>query len=380
MNSSKATKSTGGAYVASGSFACTFSPPMSCGHVLSSRSKSGKSNKNQRKIGKVFEDTTDALHEAEIQRIIQAVDPQNTFTVKYFGRCKVASVSPQDHIEACNKDIEINKSMQLVYGHGGRDLWNVIGTINENDTKPNDTFVRLFLKFEPLFRGVKRLNSMGYLHLDIKLENIVYDGNKMSLVDFGLMNSKSRMMTKGQERLLFDYPYYPPEFKFLAVLRSINPQTDFSKFKAFFMRNFGVISVRNESEVHKELERFFASYSFQSDRSLDGEKLFDKADLYSVGVSLLILYTYTVQKDDYRTYIIYDLIKDMVNCNPYERPSWDEVLRRVVEMKHLITPMTRSPKVNLAERQPRSTRSTRSTRKTPHADILSIKTRSKSAR
>jgi hypothetical protein len=361
--------SKGGAYVASGSYACTFSPPMSCGP--STRSKMLKS-RNQQKIGKVFEDTDDALREAEIQRIIHAVDPQNTFTVKYVGRCKVASISPQDEIDACDKDIQKDRNMQLIYGYGGKDLWNVIGTTK--GARVNDTFVRLFLKFEPLFRGVSRLNSMGYLHLDIKLENIVYDGHKLSLVDFGLMNTKSQMLNKAQKALLsYDYPYYPPEFKFLSVIRTINPQTDFLKFKTFFMRNFGVIAVKEESLIHRELERFFASYIFQTDRSLDGERLLDKADIYSVGVSLMILYSYIVQRDDYRTYIIHDLIKDMVNCNPYERPSWEEIMRRILEIKQLITSVPGSSKPNLIQRQMRS-------KKTPHADILSIKTRSKSAR
>jgi serine/threonine protein kinase len=373
MKSSKHT-SSGGAYVASGSYACTFSPPLSCTpHAHTTKSKALKTFRN-RKIGKVFEDSDDALREAEIQRIIHAVDPKNTFTVKYVGRCRISAISPQDEIGSCDKDIQNNKNMQLIYGYGGQDLWKVIGSTGKG-RNTNDTFVKLFLKFEPLFRGVHRLNSIGYLHLDIKVENIVYDGNRLSLVDFGLMNTKSQMMSKSQtSHLSYDYPYYPPEFKFLAVLRTINPQTDFQKFKAFFMRNFGVITVKEESVIHKELERFFASYIFQSDRSLDGERILDKADIYSVGVTLMILYSYLVLDDDYRTYIIHDLIKDMVNCNPYERPSWEEILRRLDEIREIVvTPgAKRSSKVRSNKQQ--------KTRKTVHADILSIKTRSGSVR
>jgi len=122
----------------------------------------------------------------------------------------------------------------------------------------------------------------------------------------------------------------------MSVARTINPQTDFVKFKAFFMRNFGVISIKDESSIHKELERFFASYIYQNDHSLDGIGMFAKSDLYSVGVTLEIIYSYIVRTDDYRTYIIKDLIKDMINCNPYERIGWDEVLRRMQEIKQLI--------------------------------------------
>jgi hypothetical protein len=373
MKSSKNTSSTGGAYVASGSYACTFSPPLSCSPSARTTKTKAMKTFGSRKIGKVFQNSDDALREAELQRIIQSVDPHNTFTVKYVGKCRIAGVTPQDNVASCDKDIQVNKNMQLVYGYGGRDLWNVIGSADKAGNV-NNTFVKLFLKFEPLFRGVHRLNSMGYLHLDIKVENIVFDGSKLFLVDFGLMNSKSQMLSKSQKPLLsYDYPYYPPEFKFLAVLRTINPQTDFMKFKAFFMRNFGVISVKEESVVHKELERFFAAYIFQSDRSMDGEKILDKADIYSVGVTLMILYSYIVAKDDYRTYIIYDLIKDMVNCNPYERPSWEEILRRVDEIKDLISPELRRGSM-------KSKAGLTKTNKTQPASILSIKTRSKNVR
>lgn len=332
-------KSKGGAYVASGTYACTFSPPLSCGRVKSH---------SQQKLGKVFESSDAAIQEAEIQSIIRKVDPNNLFTVKYFGKCKIAGINQEDDMESCSKDIRVNRNIQLTYEYGGKALWDVIALYKGTSTS-NDKFVKLFLKFEPLFSGVKRLNDMGYLHLDIKLENIVFDSIKLSLIDFGLMKNISEMMSKIQKSLLsYDYPYYPPEFKFMSVARTINPQMDFVKFKAFFMRNFGVISIKDESLIHKELERFFASYIYQNDHSLDGNGMFAKSDLYSVGVTLIILYDYIVRKDDYRTYIIKDLIKDMINCNPYERIGWDEVLRRTQEIKQLIA--AKSP------RQPSSTK------------------------
>ncbi len=367
--------SSGGAYIASGSYACIFSPPLACATHGAPGNKSKVKTYGSRKIGKVFDDSDDALREAEIQRIVHTVDPNNAFTVKYIGRCRISSIAPRDEISSCDKNVQSNKNMQLIYGYGGKDLWSVIGSTDKGGNA-NDTFVKLFLKFEPIFRGVTKLNSMGYLHLDIKVENIVFDGHKLYLVDFGLMNTKSQMMSKSQiSHLSYDYPYYPPEFKFLAVLRTINPQTDFLKFKAFFMRNFGVIAVKEESLIHKELERFFASYIFQNDRSLDGERFLDKADIYSVGVTLMILYSYLVLNDDHRTYIIHDLVKDMVNCNPYERPTWEEVLRRLDEIKVLVAPVTRESKQKLL-----GNRRDVKTRKTPPADILSIKTRSKDAR
>lgn len=325
-------KSKGGAYVAAGTYACTFSPPLSCGRV--------KSHSHQ-KLGKVFENSDAAIQEAEIQNIIQKVDPNNLFTVKYYGKCRIAGVNPEDEIESCSKDIRVNKNIQLTYEYGGKALWDVIALYKGSNS--NDKFFKLFLKFEPLFRGVQRLNDMGYLHLDIKLENIVFDGTKLSLIDFGLMKSVKEMMNKLQKSLLsYDYPYYPPEFKFMSVARTINPLTDFAKFKAYFMRNFGVISIKDESLIHKELERFFALYIYQNDNSLDGTGMFAKSDLYSVGVTLTILYDHIVRADDYRTYIIKDLIKDMINCNPYERIGWDEVMRRMQEMKQLVA--SKSPR------------------------------------
>lgn len=319
----------GGAYIASGSYACTFSPPLQC---QGSTSVSGIDS--TRKVGKVFNHKKDGATEIETQRVLDSIDPEHLFTVNYYGKCRVGKITTADDIDSCDKTIQSNENLQIVYGHGGKDLWSVIGSTSF--ARMNDVFVRLFFKFQPVIEGMKRLNTAGYLHMDIKPDNIVFDGSKLSMIDFGLMSRKNALFGKDKKaQLAFDYPYYPPEFKLHSGMRTI--ESDLHKFQSFFMQNFGVISVKEESVIAKELQRFLAMYASDIETSLDGARIFDKSDVYSLGVTLTILHKYMITNDDARTYIIKCIINDMINCNPYERSTWDDVLRKITEIKTMLT-------------------------------------------
>lgn len=321
----------GGAYLSSGSYACTFTPPLQCQKPTGAARgtlRSPQSN-GARKVGKVFNNKKYGMTEVETQHVIASVDPEHLFTVNYYGKCLVGRITAADQINDCDKNIETNESVQIIYGHGGKDLWNVI-----SDTplhKMNDTFVQLFLKFQPVIAGLKRLNAAGYLHMDIKPDNIVFDGNKVSVIDFGLMAKMSSLLTKGRSaQLAFDYPYYPPEFK----LQSVND--DLYKFQTSFMQNFNVISFKEESLIAKELQRYLAMSKSEDDGVRNFDK-FNKSDIYSLGATLMILHKYMVTTDDMKTYIIKSFIMEMVNCNPYERSTWDDVLKKFNEIKTLLT-------------------------------------------
>ena len=170
----KRTSKSGGSFVSSGAYACTFSPPLACKNTQLPSFQSNVATANTRSIGKVFVEREAGQQELEVYKIVQMLDPKNTFTVPILKHCTIGELSPEDKVSLCNKNIRQHESVQLVYKHGGEDLWNVAKT-TKNSSK---LYFELFQKLEPLLRGLQKLNNNGWLHLDIQPENIVYVKNK----------------------------------------------------------------------------------------------------------------------------------------------------------------------------------------------------------
>ncbi len=334
MATTSTTKKRGGRYVSSGSYACTFSPPIQCrdSHPQTLLTS------NFGLIGKVFKDDESGLDELEISKIVKSIDPRSEFTVPLVRRCRIGKPAPSDNPGSCDKALIPNKSIQLVYEHGGKDLWNFAA----KGVSGEEAFLKMFLKFEPVFRGMQRLNDANWLHLDLKPENIVYNGKKVSVVDFGMMARVADLYDKVHRPLLmYDYPYYPPEFKLYVMSKTFNRDADFNKFKSFFDRNFSVINVMDEPTATKQLARFVKMYNPN-----DFDSMFKKSDIYAMGMTLMVVLRSAVEKDTPLTFIASTLIRDMMNCNPYERPDWGEVLRRFEGLKGFLSGKKLSKVVN----------------------------------
>lgn len=67
--------------------------------------------------------------------------------------------------------------------------------------------------FEELAKIVNEINLQGYAHLDLKLENIMFDKNgKMKVIDFGFMKELSGFQGKGKIKCYAGtIPYKAPE-------------------------------------------------------------------------------------------------------------------------------------------------------------------------
>ena len=141
--------------------------------------------------------------------------------------------------------------------------------------------------------------------------------------------TKMSKLTSKKKLLEYDYPYYPPEFKLSLVATKYD---DFYSFKRAFFRNFAMLPVMDEVNMSKQLERFVALLKLR--HTEPGQ--FDKADIYALGITFLILYNYMVKNDTSVSLLIHNLFSDMANCNPYERPSWDEILARYKTIKLLM--------------------------------------------
>lgn len=316
----------GGKYVSSGTYGCTFSPPLNC--------KGAKGVGTRKLIGKVFPQEDDGLEEAELQSIIASVDPKGEFTVPMVHRCSIGTFRKTDDAKACKKDIVENESLQLIYTHGGVDLRQFM-TDHKGKPTSDRAFVNLFFKFEPVLYGLRRLNEAGWAHLDIKPENIVYDGKHVRLIDFGLL-SKVKDLPSSEWLLKYDYPYYPPEFKMHVMLpATLTKATRVAAFTRAFFNNFNFVPSVDKARAEKELDRFIAMQIHKPVK--DPAKLFGKADIYSIGVTLTILRRALLRgSDSPRAFILDSFLSRLTNCNWHERPAWDEVIQHYELTKRLL--------------------------------------------
>jgi len=325
----------GGRYVGEGTYGCVFTPPLKC--------KSGKTIKNAKKpfknneaIGKVFENGDEESIQFEIKtaKFFKQLDPNNEFTVPYYGRCITDSdvADRSDGIENCTiiQENPYNVS-QLIYANGGDDLDIVIDNIHGKykDLK----FDRFVMLFKPIMKGLLKLNKRGYAHADIKPNNLVYSKKDglVKMIDFGLMKLLKQL--NHNHILKFHSPFQPPEANILYYI-SIGVINELQIYE-HVMKNFNsynYISMVNFLEFAKydEKLREFIKVAVAmniADLSKHFNSIFvNKYDIYSLGMSFVdIVYHLRADNglniidDNLFTAFIKSVVVPMIDPNPYNR-------------------------------------------------------------
>lgn len=321
----------GGAFVNSGTYGCVFNPPIKC-----FRKKNTSAIANA--AGKIFDDDKAFKDEYNELKTIHKLDPKYTFTVPYLGHCKVQrkDFKSSDEVDKCTRHISLtkNKYTQLIYKFGGVDL-------NKYYKYPTRYFIHfeeLIKLFIPMMEGLRRMGTKNVAHVDIKPENILLDLSvpKIYLIDFGLITPFDMLK---HESYFHDheYPYYPPEFKVMSLLRSGTYTTD--NAMNVFMKNF---TFYNESVFMKWLTSKWPSYqktlrqffeSFNKSTLGDVQKIFDleyvqKLDSYGLAMTLIeITYRLTMSKQlvlknpstDFTKQLLQQVLLPMIHPEPVKR-------------------------------------------------------------
>lgn len=270
--------------IGEGSYGCIFRPYVNC-KIKTKRIKSG--------VGKIFIDNIDFQNEKSIQEKIDLLDPKYEFTVPLYTSCDTNKFIKNDQAEKCTLlDNSINNShKQLIYKYGGKDFKSILklkGNINK--------FMDIFIKLRPILLGIKKLYENNYVHQDIKPANILFDGKKISLIDFGIVTHCNKIYTQENTYVLkYNYPYYPPEYKLFIH------KGNFNSFYSKTMNNFKfdfliggryidlVYIIRNiiNINIKEELNNIY--------NSTNKNNIFEpnKIDLYSVGIVILELYIWS---------------------------------------------------------------------------------------
>lgn len=297
-------------FISSGSYGCIFKPYVKCANrQVKLRDKNV--------IGKIFENDEDLEKEREKVMMVQVLDPKHEFTLPFYGECDVTTFSKYNAADKCehiDSFDDPSPRKQLLYAYGGKDL------LKYMEQNTNTGYKSVLKAFIPIIEGVNILNNHKISHLDIKPDNIVYDGNRLYLIDFGMLSPTSKIY-KLKYILDHDYPFFPPEFK-------CSVHNNFKTFVDRFYENFHFKIMLSKRSVdiqsimtntigyteHEQLEDLKALFKSQKRYST-------KVDVYALGIVLTLLY----QWSKYDNTELRALIKQMIRFDPNKRVSIKQV-------------------------------------------------------
>jgi serine/threonine protein kinase len=143
----------------------------------------------------------------------------------------------------------------LIMDNGGVDLRQFISKLHKKSVTPANIkcVEEFFIEFERAFVGLLELENAGYVHNDLKLDNLVYnaDTRRLNFIDFGLTHTHSSIKRKGHANNYYIgdkcHWSFPPDILFIqkekhksltiAMSKKNNPSDLVTKF--FFKDGYG---------------------------------------------------------------------------------------------------------------------------------------------
>lgn len=308
-------------FVASGSYGCVFKPHLPC---------STKQQFYNKSVGKVFEYKEDFAQEmTTIKNIINKVDPNHMFTLPMFAFCDVntSRIAKRDHAEQCPL-MTGNTQKQLIIKDGGKSIDELITTKQITYA----TFRKLVALMVPICEGIIALNTFGYIHQDIKPDNILYDKKKLYLIDFGIVSKITRHYSKPLRSIYkADYPYFPPEYKLYAkqykhadeFIADVLQNFMFSMTIANQTLNVPVLMLKELGiDINEELMNLWNSKATPSAQHAP------KVDVYQMGLTLFFMWIAVRNKPQNNK--ITQIIADMVHPNINKRITMNDAVMQIV--------------------------------------------------
>lgn len=267
-------------FLGEGTYGCVFKPPVTC------KNKPTTSGV----VGKVFKSEKEFKKEVEINEIVKRVDPQRKFTLPMMDTCRTKYFESKDQVGQCkliNNPYDSTGFSQIIYKDGGENFKSIMNKIQGSP----GAFVKIMKMLKPILQGLVKLQSAGYVHQDIKPQNMLIKNNKAYLIDFGLVNMAQNIYREEQRYILeYNYPYYPPEYK-LWVYRN-----SFSTFYNKVIRNYQFETIINNKKYNLTQVMQRIGIDFKKElKSLFQKKAMNvgKIDIFSLGVVILELYVWS---------------------------------------------------------------------------------------
>lgn len=344
-------------YIGSGSYGCAIKPGFSC---------SSNNEIVDKSISKLFSEEIDYKEEVDISKRIALIDKDYKFTLKMISNCQITPAYINANVTNINncKIIENQpKIYQIVYEYGGMDLHKLFIQSHIISAYPNLNIYEFLKKVTEILKGLEVLLKNGLAHRDIKMDNILYNGEKIILIDFGLLSTFEDVYKGKNLELYYELDnktfHYPSEivlFSSLLLKRGLKDTNiplihNFLKLVANFIA-FDKNKFNQTPEYLKEIERLnsylfakstaYNSY-FKATYNKETTPLFDmneltmniakKFDIYQMGIVIyeLIITMITIYNPNEIKKIplgIFQLLREMLEPNPLERIGITEAISK----------------------------------------------------
>jgi len=253
-------------FIDSGSYGCVVTPPY---FTDDSKTILEYKNRNETDVGKIFKLNLQTFEkELALLQMVSKIDPINKFTPKLKGALILNGSSITDkQTSKCllNSTSRMKEYGEIIQENGGVRIDQMTHKITYAD------FLKMFLTF---IRGMVRMQKQGYVHQDIKPNNVLINEKKISLIDFGLMDYNTKIYNIKNKRLKYkEYRFYPPEY-FIAWL--------FLKNEIVVERKNDLNNIMNVLESSKH--NYFNNLIFKRDSTL--------LNHYKNGINKFIQYLY----------------------------------------------------------------------------------------
>ena len=347
-----------------GSSGCIFKPQIPC--------DKSKKKKTHKKVSKLLILKT---KEYKIGLRIKKIPNYKKWTILWNETCLSQSynnIKNNTEIDKCLKSHNINTEnipqdykFKLYQGdYGGLTLNNYSKKyVTSNIFKDKKLFIKklkkIFKLLNNIFYGLTKLNERGICHHDINIRNILIEKNKSYIIDYdiSLINIKSpledditknkflkeRMKTEFESSRIYDI--YPFEYIYYN-LKDRNTIIEEQKNIALYQHRLDYYEIYqpihhklfNENTNHLRFE--LLEDILNDTNKPDLNELISKLDVYSLGMSILILFIdradeYDINIDDLISLFkskeienIMYLIKDMVSFDYRNRIDIHEAYER----------------------------------------------------
>lgn len=324
-----------------GSYGCVYSPAIRCSKVLDYLNRKNTNSKNL--ISKVFISSNDFDTELDFLKSIEDIDK----TGKYFvipNKTCLTSVNAilKNTNKKCNllENIETeNKLYQIVMPKAGLSLLSYLQEYYIKNKKKYS--LRDWIKnIKNVLLGIELLNKHSLVHRDIKSENILFNGNKMKIIDLGLMCPSEEIYKENNKHVL-EYNYLSYPFEFLLVY--------FSKYASNFQKKTVDIFINFKQSIQSfgktAEETFYILHSLTNiKKSIESllrwkntnknwlsiiKQKTDKIDIYSFGTVCIELDNYldksTLSTDELTRY--YDFLYKITMVDFRERYNINDAIK-----------------------------------------------------
>lgn len=341
------TDHTGGKYVARGSYGCTFAPAIPC----SAKVPKGTYT---RSIGKLFYGNSISSVQEELvlaQKVTREIDPKGTFTVRLRDQCKIDDPKESDLAGAPSMCRFYPGDGQLIYDNGGISLETYV-KVNRRQPTAASAMVKLVKNSLPVLEGMKVMVEKQLTHTDIKPENLLIQGRKVLMIDFGLMASFDETLDRDW-LMNHHYRYYPVEFKLFSFYAQNFTKIGSSlpRLQKIMGQNFpngnavySVFGVNLQSELKEmafQCDRMFKRYTYEDFEEFMKVVVLPKCDLFAYGISLAEIYvnlmiTAKSKSDIKKLAAIRQFLRLLILPNSMKRPSLDEAISMLKDLINIL--------------------------------------------